>query len=76
MILMCHRQGLSTYRELCSIANDLNQPDLIYKFMSLASHNAQWNSKKVYVVFMLYILYVHLGKYAFIIELEAHLFVH
>lgn len=39
--------GISTYRELCSIANDLNQPDLIYKFMHLANHNAMWNSRKV-----------------------------
>ncbi|XP_061192483.1 proteasome adapter and scaffold protein ECM29-like [Saccostrea echinata] len=38
--------GISTYRELCSIANDLNQPDLIYKFMHLANHNAMWNSRK------------------------------
>lgn len=38
--------GLSTYKELCSIASDLNQPDLIYKFMHLASHNAMWNSRK------------------------------
>ena len=37
---------LSTYRELCSLATDLNQPDLIYKFMHLANHNAIWNSKK------------------------------
>ena len=40
-------QNMSTYKELCAIANDLNQPDLIYKFMHLASHNAMWNSKKV-----------------------------
>ncbi|ESP05333.1 hypothetical protein LOTGIDRAFT_103320 [Lottia gigantea] len=38
--------GLSTYKELCSIANDLNQPDLVYKFMHLAHHNAVWNSRK------------------------------
>lgn len=39
--------NLSTYKELCSLASDLNQPDLIYKFMHLANHNAIWNSKKV-----------------------------
>ncbi|XP_078353041.1 LOW QUALITY PROTEIN: proteasome adapter and scaffold protein ECM29-like [Oculina patagonica] len=38
--------GISTYKELCSIASDLNQPDLIYKFMHLANHNALWNSRK------------------------------
>lgn len=37
---------MSTYKELCSLATDLNQPDLIYKFMHLANHNAIWNSKK------------------------------
>lgn len=39
-------EKLSTYRELCNLASDLNQPDLIYKFMALAHHNAIWNSKK------------------------------
>ncbi|PNF26280.1 hypothetical protein B7P43_G02686 [Cryptotermes secundus] len=38
--------NLSTYKELCSLASDLNKPDLIYKFMQLANHNAIWNSKK------------------------------
>ncbi|XP_033636669.1 proteasome adapter and scaffold protein ECM29-like [Asterias rubens] len=38
--------SLSTYKELCSLASDLNQPDLIYKFMHLANHNAMWNSRK------------------------------
>ncbi|XP_059151870.1 proteasome adapter and scaffold protein ECM29-like [Physella acuta] len=38
--------GLSTYKELCAIATDLNQPDLIYKFMHLANHNATWNTRK------------------------------
>eukprot|EP00111_Clytia_hemisphaerica_P000317 TCONS_00000828-protein len=37
---------LSTYKELCSLATSMNKPDLIYKFMSLANHNAVWNSKK------------------------------
>lgn len=45
--LICFRGGLSTYKELCSIANELNQPDLIYKFMHLANHHAMWNSRKV-----------------------------
>ena len=38
-------QRLSTYKELCSLASDLNQPDLIYRFMQLANHNASWMSK-------------------------------
>ena len=45
--LTVYRGGLSTYKELCAIANDLNQPDLIYKFMHLANHNATWNTRKV-----------------------------
>lgn len=40
-------QGLNTYRELCAIATDLNQPDLIYKFLHLANHQSMWNSRKV-----------------------------
>ncbi|XP_069486911.1 proteasome adapter and scaffold protein ECM29 isoform X2 [Ambystoma mexicanum] len=39
-------QNLSTYKELCSLASDLNQPDLVYKFMNLANHHAMWNSRK------------------------------
>ncbi|XP_043916968.1 proteasome adapter and scaffold protein ECM29 [Protopterus annectens] len=39
-------QGLSTYKELCSLASDLNQPELVYKFMNLANHHAMWNSRK------------------------------
>lgn len=39
-------ENLSTYRELCSLATDLNQPDLVYKFMHLANYNAMWNSRK------------------------------
>ncbi|VDK85675.1 unnamed protein product [Litomosoides sigmodontis] len=39
-------QNLTTYKELCNLATDLNQPDLIYKFMQLANHNILWNSKK------------------------------
>eukprot|EP00095_Tigriopus_kingsejongensis_P007808 maker-scaffold204_size260821-snap-gene-1.36 protein:Tk07808 transcript:maker-scaffold204_size260821-snap-gene-1.36-mRNA-1 annotation:"proteasome-associated protein ecm29-like protein" len=38
--------NLSTYKELCALATDLNQPELVYKFMNLANHNAMWNSKK------------------------------
>lgn len=38
-------QNLSTYKELCSLASDLNRPDIIYSFMQLANNNANWNSK-------------------------------
>lgn len=37
---------LSTYKELCSMANEMGQPDLIYKFMDLANHHASLNSKR------------------------------
>ena len=38
--------NLSTYRELCSLATDLGQPDLIYKFMDLAHHQSAVNAKR------------------------------
>lgn len=38
--------SLSTYRELCSLATDLGQPDLIYKFMDLAHHQSAVNAKR------------------------------
>ncbi|KAG0174143.1 hypothetical protein DFQ29_007586 [Apophysomyces sp. BC1021] len=38
--------SITTYKELCSLASELNQPDLIYKFMNLANHNATWTSRR------------------------------
>jgi proteasome component ECM29 len=38
--------NLNTYKELCSLASDLDKPDLIYKFMNLIHHNNLWNTKK------------------------------
>ncbi|KAF7987486.1 hypothetical protein HCN44_003248 [Aphidius gifuensis] len=38
--------NISTYKEICSLASDLNKPDLIYRFLQLANHNAVWTSKK------------------------------
>ncbi|KAF5447658.1 hypothetical protein F2P56_033192 [Juglans regia] len=37
---------LSTYKELCSLANEMGQPDLIYKFMDLANYQVSLNSKR------------------------------
>jgi len=37
---------MTTYKELCSLASEMNQPDLVYKFMSLANHSSMWNTKK------------------------------
>lgn len=38
--------NITTYKELCSLANDLNKPDLVYQFMNLAHHNSIWNSRR------------------------------
>jgi len=38
--------NISTYKELCSLASELNQPDLVYKFMNIANSSALWNTKK------------------------------
>lgn len=37
---------LSTYKELCSLATDMGQPDLLYKFMDLANHANALNSSR------------------------------
>lgn len=37
--------NLSTYKELCSLASDLNQPEILYSFMQLANNNASWNTR-------------------------------
>ena len=37
---------MSTYKELCAVATEMGQPDMIYKFLNLASHHALWNTKK------------------------------
>lgn len=37
--------NITTYKELCSLASDLNKPEMIYQFMQLANDNAAWNSK-------------------------------
>ncbi|GMH13042.1 hypothetical protein Nepgr_014883 [Nepenthes gracilis] len=37
---------LSTYKELCSLATEMGQPDLIYKFMDLANYQISLNSKR------------------------------
>ena len=37
---------LTTYKELCSLATDMGQPDLLYKFMDLANHQAALQSRR------------------------------
>jgi proteasome component ECM29 len=39
-------RALTTYKELCGLASDMNKPDMIYQFMQLANHNTMWNSRK------------------------------
>eukprot|EP01084_Bolivina_argentea_P056662 103638_1 len=41
-----HKEGTSTYKELCQIATKLNSPSLAYRFLDLASNHAIWNSKR------------------------------
>eukprot|EP00466_Bigelowiella_natans_P006616 jgi/Bigna1/147599/aug1.231_g22307 len=36
---------MATYAELCTMATDIGQPDLVYEFMDLAAHHSIWNSK-------------------------------
>ncbi|PXF44182.1 Proteasome-associated protein ECM29-like [Gracilariopsis chorda] len=36
----------ATYKELCNLAQDMGEPELVYKFMDLAGHAALWNSRK------------------------------
>ncbi|XP_058066629.1 proteasome-associated protein ECM29 homolog [Anopheles bellator] len=36
---------MSTYKELCNLASDLNKPDVLYEFLQIANHNATWNSR-------------------------------
>lgn len=37
--------NITTYKELCSLASDMNKPEMIYQFMQLANNNAAWTSK-------------------------------
>jgi proteasome component ECM29 len=38
--------GLTTYKELCSLATDMGQPELLYRLMELANHQAAVNSAR------------------------------
>lgn len=41
-----HKEGKSTFKELCQIANNLKQPKLAYQFLDLAASHSIWNSKR------------------------------
>jgi proteasome component ECM29 len=38
--------NITTYQSIMSLAAEMNQPDLVYKFMNMASHNAIWTSRR------------------------------
>ena len=38
--------SLTTYKELCTVATELGQPELIYRFLNLAGHQKVWNSRR------------------------------
>ena len=37
---------ITTYQSILSLASDMNQPELVYKFMQLAGHNAVWQTRR------------------------------
>jgi proteasome component ECM29 len=37
---------VSTYKEICNLASDTGNPELIYRFLALSSHSALWQSRK------------------------------
>ena len=37
---------MTTYKEICSLATDLDKPELTYRLLQMANHNALWTSKK------------------------------
>lgn len=38
--------GGGAYGEMCAVANDVGRPDLIYSFLSMASHHAAWSTRR------------------------------
>jgi len=37
---------VTSYKELCSLAADMGQPDVVYQFLDVANHHASWNTKR------------------------------
>ncbi len=37
--------GDSAYKELCAMANDIGQPEAVYRFLALSSHHAKWHAR-------------------------------
>ena len=40
------QSGAESYKQMCEAATDMGNPALIYKFLSLSSDHAQWNSRR------------------------------
>lgn len=38
--------GGGAYGEMCAVAKDVGRPDLIYSFLSMASHHAAWSTRR------------------------------
>ncbi len=65
---ICLQGNLSTYKELCSLASDLNRADLVYKFMT-PNHNVLWNSKQVKGVVKNQLIITHITSHSIYIYL-------
>ena len=37
--------GVGAYKELCAVANEAGNPELIYKFLALSGHHAMWHTR-------------------------------
>jgi hypothetical protein len=37
--------GENAYKELCQLANESGQPDLLYQFLAIASHHSKWHTR-------------------------------
>ncbi|KZF26885.1 major component of the proteasome [Xylona heveae TC161] len=40
--------SVTTYKDIMSLASEVGDPSLVYRFMSLASHNAIWSSRAAF----------------------------
>lgn len=45
-VLKTHDGSVSTYKDVLSLAADVGDPSLVYKFMSLAKSNALWSTRR------------------------------
>lgn len=45
-VLKTHDGSVSTYKDVLNLAQDVGDPGLVYKFMSLAKSNALWSSRR------------------------------